>query len=123
MSYSNGIQASHTVIGMDLTGGANVDIADLVGPNGMDGRVSEISFFITTAVTVAASSVDVGTTADPDGYATLAVPIQAIDTAVEAKLTDGALGNRIPADTPFEIGNAGGATAGVGNATVFIEWA
>lgn len=122
MSYANGIQSSHTVIGMDLTGGANVDIADLVGPDEMDGRVSAISAFITTAITVAASTIDVGTTADPDGYAFLAAPVQVIDTVIAAKAVDGALGNRIPAGTPFEIGNSGGSTAGIVNVTVFMEW-
>jgi hypothetical protein len=123
MSYGNGIQSSHTLAAASLVGAATVALAGLVGPKGMDGRVSHISAHLTTGVTVAASKIQVGTTADPDGYAYLAVPVQAINTTVLGGTVNGALGNRIPADTPFEIGDAGGATAGVASYTVYIEWA
>lgn len=123
MSYSNGIQSSHTFAAASLVGAATVALAGLVGPRGKSGRVSHISAHITTGVTVAASQIQVGTTADPDGYALLAVPVQAINTTVDGDAVAGALGNLIPADTPFAIGDAGGSTAGVVSYTVYIEWA
>lgn len=121
MSYSNGIQQTVEVVGMDLTGAAAEDKV-LAGPAGKTGRVTGISFLTTTGVTVAASQVQVGISGgDLDAYAYSAVPIQAAD-AVSNTVVDGASGNKIPADTKFAIGNAGGSTAGVGNAVVTIEW-
>jgi len=126
MSYSNGIQTSHEVIGMDLTGSAAEDKV-LSGPAGKTGRVTGISFLTTTGVTVTASKVQVGVSGgDLDAYAYSTVPIQAIgavsNDVVDGEIIDGEGGNRIPADTKFAISNAGGSTAGVGNAVVSIEW-
>ena len=122
MSYENAIRMSHHVAAGDFVGGANVDVPNLVGPPGLTGRVVAIAALLTTGVTVTASKIQVGSAADPDGYAYQDVPIQAVDTAVTGPVVDGALGNRIPADTEFEIGNAGGSTAGVAAYTVFIDW-
>ncbi len=121
MSYSNGIQTTHVVAGMDFTGAAAEDVV-AAGPAGMTGRVTSISTLVTTGVTVAASQVQVGISGgDLDAYAYSAVPISSAD-AVHNTVVDGASGNRIPADTKFAVGNAGGSTAGAGTVVVTIEW-
>jgi hypothetical protein len=119
MSYSNGIQSSYTITGVDFTSTAASDLT-IAGPAGKTGRITGISCVLTTGVTVAASSVLVGTAADTDAYATLAVPVTAIG-GILSSYTDGGI-ERLPADTAVVIGNGGGATAGVGNVTVNIEW-
>jgi len=122
MSYSNGIQATYVISGMDFTGAAAEDLV-LAGPKGMTGRVTGMSVLLTTGVTVAASTIDVGISGgDLDAYATAAVAIASADAVTGNVVTDGASGNRIPADTKFAISNGGGSTAGVGNAVVTVEW-
>jgi hypothetical protein len=122
MSYSNGIQTSHTIVGMDFTGAAAEDLV-LAGPKGLTGRVTSIVALVTTDVTVAASSINVGISGgDLDAYATAPVAIAAADAVTGNVVAAGASGNRIPADTKFAISNGGGSTAGVGNVTVTIEW-
>jgi hypothetical protein len=122
MSYSNGIQITYTDVGMDFVGAAAEDLV-FAGPKGMTGRVTGMSVLVTTGVTVAASKLQVGISGgDLDAYAYATVAITAADGVTGNVIVDGASGNRIPADTKFAIGNAGGSTAGVGNATVTIEW-
>jgi hypothetical protein len=106
---------------VDFTSTAANDL-QICGPKGKVGRVVEISAMLTTAVTVAASTVLVGTASDTDAYASLTVPIQAINTTVVGAdiYTDD--DNLIPANSRVVIGNGGGSTAGVGTVTVIIAW-
>lgn len=127
MSYSDGIDITYQLAAVDFTGAANED-SEVAGPPGLTGRVKAIGCLVTTGVTVAASSVDVGISGgDLDAYASVAIPIAAADevvggTDLNNDITDGVLGNRLPADTPFTISNGGGATAGVGDVSVTVEW-
>jgi hypothetical protein len=128
MSYSDGIDITYDLTAVDFTGGANEDLAVGHGPKGLTGRVKAITCIPTTGITVAASTIDVGVpSGDADGYATVAADIAAIGvivggTDLNNDITAGVLGNLIPADTAFAIGNGGGSTAGVGNVQVVIEW-
>lgn len=93
-----------------------------VGPSGLKGRIVDIGFVTTTATTVAATELRVGTVADPDAYAILSVPVQ-----VAAVVTNGATSyttpaNLIPADTYFALATDGGSTAGAGTITLTIDW-
>ena len=127
MSYSDGINITYEVTGMDFTAGAAEDLV-AHGPPRLTGRVKSIALRVTTGITVAASTIDVGVpSGDADAYATVAAPIAAAEeihggTDLNNDITEGVSGNRIPADTTFAIGNGGGSTAGVGNVLVTIEW-
>jgi len=121
MDYSNPIYSTYTIAGVDFTGAAATDM-NICGPDGYKGRVIDISVMLTTATTVAASSVIVGTAADTDAYATLAVPIQAINTTVNGATIASDDDNLIPADSRVLIGNSGGSTAGAGTVSVIIAW-
>ena len=114
----------------DFTSTANVD-ATIQGPAGLIGRVRGIEYILTTGVTVAASSISVGPNGGV-GPAACSVPIAAVDTGgamTAAQLTAagavqvaGTNDVELAADTPVEIANGGGATAGVGEVYVTIDW-
>ena len=122
MGYSNGLQTTHTVSGMNFVSGAAEDLV-LAGPKGLTGRVTSMSVLVTTGVTNAPSAIQVGVSGgDLDAYATAPVAIAAANAVTGNVVSAGVLGNKIPADTKFAIGNAGGSSAGVGSAVVTIEW-
>lgn len=121
MSYSDPVRVTYTQKGVDFTGSAATDLK-VAGPSGMVGRVVSVSVGITTAVTVAASTVLVGTVADTDAYASLAVPVKAINTTANNPTIYTDDDNLIPADSLVVIGNGGGSTAGVGDVSVVIDW-
>ena len=121
MSYSNGIQTTHhfTIADQSAT---TIEVAlPTLGP-GLTGRVAAMSFLVTTVNTGAASNLTVGTNADPDGFASLNIGAAAADQSIWNTVVDGVLGNRITADSEFEIGFDGAATTGVGEASIVIEW-
>lgn len=119
--YDNALRRTYQLSAVDFTAGANVDLT-AVGPKGKQGRVVAVDYLLTTGVTVAASSITVGPTGSPT--VTVAVPIAAVDSVGGADSTDSALKGQtlLAADTAFEIGNAGGSTAGVGDVNVTIDW-
>ena len=94
----------------------------IAGPAGKTGRLIGIGTVITTATTVAAAELRVGTIADPDAYGTQAVAILSADALVNAftDLTSDA--NLITADTVVELSSDGGATAGAGDVVIYINW-
>jgi hypothetical protein len=128
MSYSDGIDITYDLAAVDFTGAAATDNAVAIGPKGLTGRVKAITCLVTTGITVAASTVDVGIVGgDLDAYASAAMAITAANgviggTDLTGGITDGVSGNRLPADTKFAISNGGGSTAGVGNVQVVVEW-
>lgn len=128
MSYSNGIMTTHVSAASDFIGAAVEDSVVEHGPKGLTGRVKSITGRVTTGITVAASTYQVGVPGgDLDAYASAVMPIAAIGeiiggTDLGGEITDGVLGNVIPADTLFSIGNSGGSTAGVATVTIVIEW-
>ena len=128
MSYSDGIDITYDLTGVDFTGAAATDNAVAHGPKGLTGRVKAITCLVTTGITVAASSINIGIVGgDLDAYATVAMPITAANgviggTDLGGTITAGVSGNLLPADTKFAISNGGGSTAGVGNVQVVVEW-
>lgn len=119
--YDNGIRRTYKLSGVDFTAAAAVDLT-AVGPKGKQGRVVAVEYLLTTGVTVAASAVTVGPNGAPT--VTLVVPIAAVDAIGGAIDSDTELAGQalLAADTKFEIGNSGGATAGVGDVNVTIDW-
>lgn len=122
MSYSEPVHISYPVAAMDFVGAAAED-GIFAGPKGLTGRVVGMSVLVTTGVTVTPSALQVGISGgDLDAYASAPVAIASADAVTGNVIADGVLGNKIPADTKFAIGNAGGSTAGVGSAVVTIAW-
>ena len=120
--YASPLVMTYPVPAVNLVGAAAIDLR-IGGPEGMVGRVVAVTAAISTAVTVAASTVTIGIVGTVDTYATLPVPIQAANTVANANLvnlcTDA---NLIPADSIVHVGNSGGSTAGVADVYVTIAW-
>ena len=75
MSYDNPTVCTYRFPAVAVTAAAT--LGRLIGPAGKTGRIVDIGYVVTTGVTVAASNLIVGSAADPDAYATIAVPISA----------------------------------------------
>jgi hypothetical protein len=93
-----------------------------VGPPGKTGRILGASVVTTTATTVAASLVRVGTGAAPAAALSLTVPILAINLHHQATQAEVDAGADIAADTLYQIDGDGLATAGAVDVQVIIAW-
>ena len=120
MNYDNPIYITYDLRAASVVSDAN--LLDIAGPKGKVGRVVAIATVVTTGVTVAASTVVVGTDASNDAYASLAVPISAADAVANDPTLSNTDANPIPADSGVVIGSGGGATAGAVNLDVTIAW-
>jgi len=118
MSYSNGHTCVYRFAAATLSTAAI--IGRIMGPSGKQGRLIDISDVVTTGVTAAANTTDVGLTADVDAFGTLSTPISSAN-AVHNGMTRGAT-NIIPADTVVEVSTNGECTAGAADILVAIEW-
>ena len=94
----------------------------IIGPKGKTGKVLNCSVVTTTATTVAASELRIGTAADPDAVMALAVPVTAINLGVVATEAACRAAAVIAADTIYQISGDGGATVGAGDITVTVGW-
>ncbi len=120
MAYDNPTSVTYTLEGVTIsTAGVKLH---LVGPVGKQGRVVDIGFVTTTATTGAATELRVGTVADPDLYAKLSVPIQAVNTVTTDATLYTSSHNLMPASTYFEVASDGGSTAGAGTIILTINW-
>ena len=118
MSYSNPTNATYRFPAGSVI--ASATLARIMGPAGMTGRLVDISYVVTTGVTVAASGLRVGSVGTTNAYGTLAVPISAADS-VGNNMVRGATVD-IPKDTAVLVGSSGGATAGAVDIIVSIDW-
>lgn len=98
------------------------EILNVSGPDGYVGRVIDVSVNVTTGVTVAASSLEVGSAADADAYATLSVPVTAADGVVNGATILTSDDNVIPDGGAVVVTCGGEATAGDGTVTLYIAW-
>lgn len=95
-------------------------IGRIQGPSGMTGTLVDVSVIVTTGVTVAANTIDVGTSADPDAAGTLTVPVSAANSGTNgATLVEGA---QLVADGVVEVSTNGECTAGAADVLVAINW-
>lgn len=119
--YDKPLRETYSALAVDLTSAAVEQT--ILGPAGMQGRVVNISGFLTTGATVAASTVTVGPNAAATPV-TLDVAIAAINTGTAIPRANSSMLNQtlLAADTEVEIASGGEATAGVMNVTVTIEW-
>ncbi len=118
MSYSNPQTVAYRFPAAVLSSAAIV--GRIQAPAGMKGRVSDVSVVTTTATTVAACTVDVGTAGAVADYGTQTVPITAINLGVNG--FTGVADHEIPAGTLVEVSANGECTAGAGDLTVIIDW-
>jgi hypothetical protein len=120
-TYDNPVQVSYRFAAASLTGAAAV-LGRFQGPAGRTGRVLDLSYLLTTGVTVAASAVTIDTNAGITTPVSVAVPIAAINTGGSATKADLEAGTEYPADTVVEVQGAGGATAGAADINVTMGW-
>jgi len=118
MSYSTPTTATYKFPAATLSAAAIV--GRIQAPSGMKGRVVDVSCVTTTATTVAACTVDVGTAGDEAAYATQAIPVTAINLGVNGNTS--VAGHEIPEGTLVEVSANGECTAGAGDLTVIIDW-
>lgn len=118
MSYSTPTTGTYRFPAQTLTTGAT--LGRIIGPKGKHGRVNAVGVVVTTGVTVAATTVTVGTEADVDAYASLTVPVTAANLGVNGPTL--VSGHELPADTIVAVATGGGCTAGAGDILVIIDW-
>lgn len=98
------------------------ELMRIIGPAGMQGRVVALGAVVTTAITVAAADITVGTVSDGDAYATMDVAVGAADTSENdfTNLTDD--DNLIAADAPVILAVGGAPDAGAASISLTIAW-
>lgn len=126
--YDNALQTQHDVTGAAIAGGGTLLTA--TGPGGRFGRILDVTIDITTALTVADDSVDIGESGG-DTDAQLAAWVLAF--------TGSAIGDRlvptrdnttvsleegvdINVDVDTILASAGTATAGAGDIRMLVAW-
>ena len=97
-------------------------------PNGLRGRLVDIGVIATTSFTAATTgaAVNIGTTADPDAYASLGSlgTLAATDTFNTTNDPTAIINADLPADTQIEVqfvAPTGGSPAGVGLVYVVVD--
>ena len=120
MNYDNPMYITYNLRAASVIADAN--LLDIAGPEGKVGRVVAVATVVTTGVTVAASTVVVGTDASNNAYASLAIPISSADAVANNATLSNTDANPIPANSRVVIGSGGGATAGAVNLDVTIAW-
>jgi len=118
MSYSTPTTATYRFPAAVLSTAAIV--GRIQGPIGLKGRVVDVSCVTTTATTVAACTVDVGTAGAVAAYATQTIPITAINLGVQGSVM--VAQHEIPEGTLVEVSANGECTAGAGDLLVIIDW-
>ena len=120
MSYDSPITATYTLAAATLSTAA--DLLSVMGPSGYTGRLESIGAVITTATTVAATELRVGTSTDADDWGTLSVPVATAGNGYNSATINTSDSNLITADTPLIIATDGGCTAGAADITVTVSW-
>lgn len=120
MAYHDPVYATYTIPTADLTSEAT--LLSVVGPAGKQGRLVGITGVVTTGVTVAASTVTVGTAGDGGAYGTLTVPVSSAGEVANDPAVTAVDDNLMPADTAVVIATGGEATAGAADLAVHIAW-
>ena len=97
-------------------------IANFQGPAGKKGYVQNISYEVTTGVTTAAATLNVGNTADAASNAACTVAVGAAATtgsSTDAQVRDS---NVLAADTKVIVSSDGGSDAGAAIIFVTVGW-
>lgn len=119
-TYAHPIYATYFIQAATLSSAA--ELMNIAGPDGYKGRVVDVTVFVTTATTDAATSVTVGSTSDADAYATLSVPVASADAVANGATIATTDDNEIPDGAAIVVATDGGCTAGAGSISVTIAW-
>lgn len=118
MAYSNPKTAVYRFPAATLSSAAV--IGRIMPPEGMQGRVVDVSTIVTTGITVAATTVQIGVTATPNAYSTLTVPVASANSGHNGAVS--VQDHVIPADAVVDVYAGGECTAGAGDVLVTIDW-
>lgn len=118
MSYSNPTTVGYRFPAATLSSAGT--IGRIQAPDGMKGRVVDVSLVTTTATTDATCTVEIGLSGDTDAYATQTIPVTAINLGVQGSAS--VYNHEIPEDTLVLVTAGGECTAGAGDVTVIIDW-
>lgn len=100
----------------------SANLLSIAGPKGLQGRLEAVVAVNTTAVTAAASAVEIGDGTTTDLYGSLSVPISSANVVANTAVVSTLDETLIPADSRVVISTDGGATAGDANLFVTIAW-
>lgn len=95
-------------------------VGRIVGPAGKKGVVVSVGSVVTTGVTDAAATVQIGSTTDPDAYGVHTMPISSAN-AVANNFTP-VFNHEAPADEAMLVTAGGESTAGAGDLLVGVNW-
>ena len=115
MSYSSPLTYTFTITGIAVA--VALSIHEVKAPPGKTGRLVMMSI-THLGVTGAPWKFIVGTAADPDAYGTMDLGDGAASKSEFIRGVD----DRIPEGTIVQIGTDGGATNGIADMNVVIEW-
>ena len=118
MSYSDGFTAAYSFPAATLS--SATIIGRIYPPAGKSGRLLDVQTVVTTGVTDAANTVDVGSTGVVDAYGTHTTPISSANAGANG-ITRGVT-DAMPEDTVIEVSTNGECTAGAGDVVVWINW-
>ena len=117
MSYSNPTSITYRFPAETLSTAAIMGY--IMGPSGLAGRVVDIAYIVTTGITDASNTVDLGVSGAVAQHATLTQPIASANAGGNgAVITD----TEIAADTVLELSTNGECTAGAADVLVTIDW-
>ena len=119
--YDKPLRETYFLAAADLSSAAV--LASVVGPKGRKGRIVNLSYVLTTAVTVADNVLTVGPNADASPVtltqAFTGSAIGANDAITNAQAYAHA---ELAADTNVEIASDGGCTVGAADIALTVEW-
>lgn len=121
MSYSDPIHQSYTALN-DAAVSSAADVFSIVGPKGKKGKVVGLSVVTKVATTVAVDALELGTQADPDAIGSFAIPITAINLAIQPTYAQLKAFAELAADTVYVLSGGGLATAGNLDITLTVAW-
>lgn len=121
MGYSDPIYQSYTALNDGAVSTA-ADVFSIVGPKGKKGKVVALSVVTRVATTVAADALELGTQADADAIGSFAIPITAINLAIQPTYAQLKAFETLAADTPYVLSGGGLATAGNLDITLTVAW-
>jgi len=101
---------------------SSATLGTIVGPRGKTGRLMGIGSVVTTNVTAAPSSVNVGVSGTLAKYGTLSVPVSSAGAVANNATIKPVDANLIPANSAVLVSTGGEATAGAADLLVYIDW-
>lgn len=123
--YDNPVHITYTLAAAAVD--ASATLLSVQGPFGLQGKLVAVGAVVTTAVTVAATEIEIGDGTDKDKFGSLTIAIASSGVGFNnATLSTNTLtqdaGTLIAANEKVVISTTGAATAGDADVTVTIAW-